>query len=606
MSYAYYPVIPCGQQSSIAFVSNDAPSYPGIFIRFTAGVPAEFLGVCFHVDPNTVLPETETIDWTTPGVTTYDVFNTCVECGATIVPPQFVTYQFTPCCGGPAELYSIYNGSVADGSVYLYTGASVGALVPGCYTLTRVQSTVPFQSVDEADLTLQTSCADSICQAYCEPCQCYTFTAGKTGSAVEALDCDGNPITITLGSMETSSKICLSGVIDLGSAMSTNYGLCSDVNGEYTCPGCYTLIDCQGILDPITSVNQSLAPYAGTGQSIQIEGYDTCWTVIFEDRVDCPCAVNVNVQFVYTNCTECLTPKGYKLTECTTGDVIYTTSDLSEYIGKSATVSIDCGGCWSIEELDIPPPSNQPVTVLSGYTDCVACNAIYYTLIKCGDSSNRIYTVTDLSQLVGQVITLQFCPGECWQVAEGGSEGGIVLPENSYASCSECMLANNTCQCQTVTNNVGAGRRFNYYDCSGSILFTPPMALGETTAKTCLLAFTNADPADVTNYGVCTDNVCPPEPSPLLYRAVTPGYGTATCSTEYYETVECNFSEWMYKDVLAERYGIANCCPDELMKWEIKHEMLMLQVLENPNYKCQGVSGCGCNETHTPPPPCNS
>ena len=121
-----------------------------------------------------------------------------------------------------------------------------------------------------------------------------------------------------------------------------------------------------------------------------------------------------------------------------------------------------------------------------------------------------------------------------------------------------------------------------------------------------MLSFTNANPADVTNYGNCIDDECPPVPSPLLYRVVTPGYGVGTCSTEYYETVECNFSEWMYKDVLAERYGIANCCPDELMKWEIKHEMLMLEILINPNYICQGVTGCGCNETHTPPPPCNS
>ena len=606
MSYAYYPVIPCGQQSSIAFVSNDAPSYPGVFIRFTSGVPAEFLGVCFHIDPNTVALENVAINWLTAA---YDTFTTCEDCGAALPPPEpsYATYQFDACCGGTPLIYSIDSNAIVSGNVYLYTGPAVGPLVPGCYTLTRITSTVPFPFVDPLDLTEQTNCAEPICQAYCDPCQCYTFTGGKTGGTVEALDCDGNTITISVPSLGTTDKYCLSGIFSTSIGVDTTvYGLCFNVNNEYTCPGCYTLLDCQGILDPITSTNQSLAPYAGTGQSIQIEGYDTCWNVIFEEGVDCPCAVNVNVQFVYTNCIDCLIPKGYKLTECTTGDVIYTTTDLSSYIGKSAVLNIDCGGCWTVEELDIPPPSDQPVTVVTGYADCETCNATYYTLVKCGDSANRIYTVTDLSQLVGKVITLQFCPGECWQVLEGGQEGGIVLPENSYETCSDCMLANNTCQCQTVTNNVGAGRRFNYYDCSGTLVMTQALALGETTAKTCLLSFTNADPADVTNYGVCTDNECPPEPSPLLYRAVTPGYGTATCSTEYYETVECAFSEWMYKDVLAQRYGIANCCPDELMKWEIKHEMLMLQVLENPNYVCQGVSGCGCNETHTPPPACNS
>jgi len=611
MAYAYYPVIPCGQQSSIAFISNERiAGYPGFFIRFTSGVPAEFLGVCYHVDPGAsdTLIDT-TIVWPPNlGPATYETFTTCEACGIAATPPfppNYTTYQFDACCGGTPLIYSFLTPStIVEGGVYLYTGPSVGPLVPGCYTLTRIESITPFPFVDETNLTLQTSCADTICQSYCNSCQCYAFVGGKTGGSVDAIDCDGNPITISIPSDATTDKYCLSAIIGIEGGTAVTYGLCADINGEPTCPGCYTLIDCQGVLDPITSTNQSLAPYAGTGQSIQIAGYDTCWTVVFDELSDCPCAINVNVQFTYINCTDCLTPKGYKLTECTTGDVIYTTSDLSAYIDQ--TIQIDCGGCWTIEQLDILPPSDQPVTVINSYTSCTTCNATYYTLIKCGDGTNIIYTETDLSELVGKVITLQFCPGECWQVLEGGQEGGIVLPENSYETCSDCMLANNTCQCQTVTNNVGAGRRFNYYDCSGTLLFTPALALGVTTAKTCMLAFTNADPDDVTNYGNCTDNACPPEPSPILYRAVTPGYNTAVCTTEYYETVECAFSEWMYKDVLAQRYGIANCCPDELMRWEIKHEMLMLDILVNPRYVCQGVNGCGCNETFTPPPPCNS
>jgi hypothetical protein len=610
MAYAYYPVIPCGEQSSIAFVSNDAPSYPGFFIRFLTGVPAEFLGICYHVDPgasNTLIDTT--IDWTPITGAQYETFTTCEACGSAPTPPQpptYTTFQFDACCGGDPLFYSFNSPcSLVDG-IYLYTGPSIGPLVAGCYTLTRVGGITPFPFLDETDFSSQTNCGTTVCQSYCNPCQCYSFTAGITGGSVDAIDCNGDPISISLLSGEVSDKYCLSAIIGTEGLVTSTHGLCQDVNGEPVCPGCYVLTDCTGTLDPIITTNQSVAAYASTGQSIQIEGYDTCWTVVQSEDQFCDCAINVNLLFVYTNCPDCLTPKGYKLTECTTGDVIYTTTDLSSYLEVGITLNIDCGGCWSVEELTIPPPSDQPVTVLASFTDCTTCNSVFYTLIKCGDSTDRIYTVTDLSTLVGQVITLQFCPGECWQVIEGGEEGGIVLPENSYDTCSECMLANNTCQCQTVTNNVGAGRRFNYYDCSGVLRSTPQLALGETTAKTCILSFTNANPADVTNYGNCIDDECPPVPSPLLYRAVTPGYGVGTCSTEYYETVECNFSEWMYKDVLAERYGIANCCPDELMKWEIKHEMLMLEILINPRYVCQGVTGCGCNETHTPPPPCNS
>ena len=609
MSYAYYPVIPCGQQSSIAFISNERlAGYPGFFIRFTSGVPAEFLGVCYHVDPGTVLPENVAIDWTPITGAKYETFTTCEACGIAPPPPapEYVSYQFDACCGGTPLIYSINSNSIVDGDVYLYTGPAVGPLVPGCYTLTSLKSTVAFPFVDPVDLEEINSCADPVCQAYCNPCQCYAFTSKSGGGSVDALDCNGDPVTITVAPNSTSDKFCLSAILSLNGVVSISYGLCAFINGDYTCAACYTLLDCQGIVDPITSTNPALAQYAGTGQSIQIEGYDTCWNVIFDDKIFCDCAINATVQFVYQTCLECNYPQAYKVTECNTGSVLYTTSDLSAYINTGATLSLDCGGCWFIEAIEGIPPSDQPVTVIDSYTDCVKCNTTYYTLTKCGNSADKIYTVTDLSGLVGLIITLQFCPGECWQVTLGGQEGGIVLPENTYATCSDCMLMNNTCQCQTVTNNVGAGRRFNYYDCSGTLQFTSPLALGETTAKTCMLSFTNADPADVTNYGNCIDNECPPEPSPLLYRAVTPGYGTAACTTEYYETVECNFSEWMYKDVLEQRYGISNCCPDELMKWEIKHEMLMLEILINPNYKCQGVTGCGCNETHTPPPPCNS
>jgi hypothetical protein len=53
----------------------------------------------------------------------------------------------------------------------------------------------------------------------------------------------------------------------------------------------------------------------------------------------------------------------------------------------------------------------------------------------------------------------------------------------------------------------------------------------------------------------------------------------------------------MYKDVLEKRYGISNCCPEELMKWEIKKELLDLAVLVNPDYTCQPAANCGCPST---------
>ena len=608
MAYAYYPVIPCGQQSSIAFISNERlAGYPGFFIRFTSGVPAEFLGICYHVDTGTVLPENVTINWLTAA---FETFTTCEACGSAPPPPdpEYVSYQFDPCCGGTPLIYSINSNSIVDGDVYLYTGPAVGPLVPGCYTLTSLKSTVAFPFVDPLDLEEINSCADPVCQAYCNPCQCYAFTSKAGGGSVDALDCNGDPVTITVAPNSTSDKFCLSAILSLNGVVSISYGLCAFINGDYTCAACYTLLDCQGIADPITSTNPTLAQYAGTGQSIQIEGYDTCWNVIFDDKIFCDCAINATVQFVYQTCLECNYPQAYKVTECTTGDVIYTTSDLSAYVNTGATLNLDCGGCWFIEAIEGIPPSDQPVVVEASFEDCPICNSQFYQLTDCLGNEDPIITINDLSQYVGKVIQLQFCPDVCWSVSETEPQelSGNILIEQSFDTCATCLVASVTPKCVSFENTGITPVQITYTSLTGVRGLRITALPGVVIPKTCYISWSASPQVVVTEYGDCIDGQCPPIPSPLLYRAVTPGYGTPACTTEYYETVECAYSEWMYKDVLEQRYGISNCCPDELMKWEIKHEMLMLDILVNPNYVCQGVSGCGCNQTHTPPPPCNS
>jgi len=608
MAYAYYPVIPCGQQSSIAFISNERlAGYPGFFIRFTSGVPAEFLGVCFHVDPgasNTLIDTT--INWLTA---TYETFTTCEACGsAPTLNNPIPTYQFDACCGGQPQIYSIDTNTIVDGGVYMYGGPSVGPLVPGCYTLTEVQSITPFPFVDVDDLALQGDCTDVACQAYYNPCQCYSFTGGKTGGLVEALDCNGDPISIVIAGDELTDKYCLSAIVSITGATSTAYGLCQDVNGTFECAACYTLLDCAGIEEPIESTNPSLAQYAGTGIAIQIAGSTVCWNVILSNKTVCDCAVNVTIQFVYQTCIECNYPQAYKVTECTTGDVIYTTSDLSAYVNTGATLNLDCGGCWFIEPIEGIPPSNQPVVVEASFEDCPTCNSQFYELTDCLGNEDSIITINDLSEYVGKVIQLQFCPDICWLVTETEPQtlSGNVLIEQSFDTCPICLEALLTPKCASFENTGITPATITYTNLAGITGLRFTAQPGEIIPKSCYLSWSVPSTVLVTEYGDCIDGQCPPIPSPLLYRAVTPGYGTPACTTEYYETVECAYSEWMYKDVLEKRYGISNCCPDELMKWEIKHEMLMLDILVNPNYVCQGVSGCGCNQTHTPPPPCNS
>jgi hypothetical protein len=61
--------------------------------------------------------------------------------------------------------------------------------------------------------------------------------------------------------------------------------------------------------------------------------------------------------------------------------------------------------------------------------------------------------------------------------------------------------------------------------------------------------------------------------------------------------ITCNFADVMYKLVLEKRYGITNCCPEEDDKWIVKKELIDLQALKDPNYKCSECE-CSCNSVN--------
>ena len=98
-------------------------------------------------------------------------------------------------------------------------------------------------------------------------------------------------------------------------------------------------------------------------------------------------------------------------------------------------------------------------------------------------------------------------------------------------------------------------------------------------------------------FGECKYGVCPPRIFPNK-RVITPGYNTPICTPEKYDMITCNFADIMYKLALEKRYGISNCCPEEDDKWLIKKELIDLQALKDPNYKCAECS-CGCLNTNT-------
>jgi hypothetical protein len=136
----------------------------------------------------------------------------------------------------------------------------------------------------------------------------------------------------------------------------------------------------------------------------------------------------------------------------------------------------------------------------------------------------------------------------------------------------------------------------------GSIILTA----GEQSAQQCVLKWIFPSnwtlPRIITNCGDCVNGRCVvPKPR----RSVRPGYSSPACTTEYYERIACEFSEILYRDVISQRYGIAPCCPEEeIMRLDIKFQLLELQAINNPDYLCAPTSnccqrdndcGCGCN-----------
>lgn len=514
--------------------------------------------------------------------------------------PSYNVYQIQNCCGGNIIQVWTLIDKITEG-VNLYNGFdNHPGLSEGCYTVTEVPGPVvgppsglqvqASNFVNDPDV----NCGSEQCILYCDPCTCVQLeNTGETTITVRYYDCAFDNLSINILPGEKSEKFCYTSWISFPPTASAEYfGNCllNEDTQEFSCFGCYVLEDCEGVAESIYSLDPALALYADTEQSIMIAGSNVCWKVLTSTD-PCECAVATTVVYVYNNCEACKKRKGYKLVECTTGAIIYTTTDLSAY--EFVFITTDCPGCWYVEPIDYIPPTDQPVTIVGGYGSCELCNATYYELVDCSGAKDPIITIDDLSDYVGKVIKIKYCPETCWEVNTTTPQeitGTVYVEEDVYVDCPECFLTF-PAQCVSFTNSLAGPVGFDYIDVYGQT--EKVLVAGKsTTPKLCALFWNINNNITVNIFGECVDGQCPEPPKPR--RQVTPGYNTPVCSTEYYEKVECNFSEWMYNEVLEKRYGISNCCPEDLMKWEIKHEMLMLDILLNPDYECTPITSCDC------------
>jgi hypothetical protein len=437
-------------------------------------------------------------------------------------------------------------------------------------------------------------------------CTCYEIVgSGK----LYYIDCDGLVVATTISGYWKGCSLVYPQVPP--SYTVTDSGNC--VDGLCPTP-CYELIDCEGLLDPIYTTSQSLGQYAILGQVVQIQNYTNCWIV--DSVVDCDCAIDVVVLQAYADCATCNPDPNYILTNCDdSGAIVYTSSDLSAYVGQVVNVGPDCPGCWIVDVINGPIPSDTPVTVTDSFDDCIACKTTYYELTDCNGIESSIITSTDLSQYVTEIVVLEWCPTTCWRVsvATTGVGAGIIgnISDN-FDTCIDC-LTSFPCICSRVTNHANVSNDYDYLDCDGSVQ-TITVPAGEQSDRICMAHWLSSYSTDYVEYfGDCSLiadlYTCPPTIYPT--RRVKPGYNTPSCDAEKWDKITCKSSEILYKSVLKGRYGISNCCDEPTDKWLIKKELIDLAALVDPHYTCTGSScgcppsscGCGCGTT---PKTCNS
>lgn len=485
---------------------------------------------------------------------------TCTEC-----PKKTL---ITPCCGGPVLEFRYDPLYPISTNVYQYTGTSLifdsngVALTPySCFTIQIVSST------PEEVLTLVPG-----------PASTNVISAGKT--------CGNYSPELTTPCADCFGYYEITNCADSEEVYCTNTNLSAYINNLIVDPADWPVI--QVLEKP--------------GKCFYVEQVPVCSS---------PITITPDPSILpFTGCFPCqqsLIPF-YELIDCNNSEnIIYTSTDVSLFVGQYITVDEYPDVCFFVDNYTGPVPSDTPVTPTGdSFETCAECSLKTYKLEDCAGIKDDVITNTDLSAYVGEVIVIDSCPDTCWFVQETEINTPLsdVFVNESFTTCPICLVATLPAICVSFELAPNQTSAVVYVVNTNGASIEIVLNSENPYVKGCYLSWRPGNAFIVTEFGDCIDNRCPEIPQPK--RKVTPGYDTPTCTPEYYEKVECNYSEWMYKQVLEERYGISNCCPEELMKWEIKHEMLMLDSLVNPDYDCQPPIDCGCPQPTTCGCSCNS
>ena len=423
------------------------------------------------------------------------------------------------------------------------------------------------------------------------PCPCLCYNIVGTVKQLQYVNCDNEIVKDP-----TATEFC-SRVYPWVTGTPGEYQVIQGlpcVDGE--CPEvCWLLTNCQ--TGETITTQSNLSQYYYANQVVVIVGQEGCWEIEITD--DCDCAQEVIVTQFYNDCPSCIPVIAYKLIDCDTNQVhFYTTTDLSQYVDQ--TIEIDCG-CYLVKQINVAPPTDTPVIVDFVFKDCIACKKTYYKLVDCFNQTNILYTTTNLSLYLGGVIKIENCDN-CWQVTETRvfDEVTDVVVVSNFETCEDCYV-NAPCLCNKITNLTTSTKTVSYIDCENNEVEIT-LLVNETSDKICAKRWILPDLPEgqflyIETFGTCQNGVCP-HPVFVNNRTVRPGYNTPNCNSDRYDEITCRFADVMYKIVLEKRYGITNCCPDEDEKWLLLKELIDLQALKDPHYKCPECP-CSCSSGKT-------
>lgn len=464
---------------------------PGLITNTCYSITSAVVGPASFI---TSTAEYNNLQLAPPDTPTTYIYRSTVSTDCTLVEEE------CPSCN--TSCYALWS---CDGSIPVFTTNDDLSTFVGSNII--VSSVDPGEGINNlcvfVEELVDTTCTDPIALTVggtCDcDCQCYSVSGNAT--SINYIDCNNNFIQIS--NPLPYNQFCAKAyplveapideqivIINNGNCIEqqvTDPVTCEEID-QWTCPvKCYQLSECDNPSNVIYSTTAELAQIVQNNLVITIDGFTECWEVK-ESLTICDCPTDVIILTTSSCCAACKGIANYKLTSCSNPNIfVYTSSDLSQYIDQTI-IRKDCGGCWIVSTVNTLIPSNTPIEVAQGFTNCEACERTYYRLTDCYGFENSIITYTDLSAYLGSFVKLEWCPDVCWRigVTNDTTNAGVLSDiQNTYVTCDDC-ITDTKCICSTIKNYDSITQTYSYINCYGQVQ-SVTLAPGQKSERICLV-----------------------------------------------------------------------------------------------------------------------